>query len=162
NTQGQFHIKVSGHISCGGGGGGSPIYIEANWFGDVVSRHWEARPDIKGGEMMLPQDQSVDPAEPTTVVVGAGSKGRCELLEATDRDTWTYGSQSGQEDDSVTYKWTASEGGFYTDANPNGDATQATTRIAYWKAPAATGTYTLQCVVDDQGTVQSPDSGTRD
>jgi len=158
NKSGAFNIKVTGKISCGNGGPGELIDIEANWFGDVVSKNWQANPDIKGGEMILPQDQSVDPAEPATVVVGVGSKVRCELLSATDRDTWNYGSQSGQEDDSVTYKWTASGGGFY----PSGTATEATTRIAYWKAPTATGTYTLQCVVDDEGDVQSPDSGTRD
>jgi len=37
NTTGEFHVTVSGKITCGTGGNGEPIDFEAGWDGEIPS-----------------------------------------------------------------------------------------------------------------------------
>jgi|GEM_PF-2671056 len=146
---GSFSVRVNGKIVCGDGGDGEPIPFEAGWDGEVVAKDWKAEPAIEGGELVKPQDQTASPATPAVVLVKTSSEVDCEVTEATDKDSWKEGDDEGDDDDTIKYKWTASGGGFVTDANPTGDAPFAETRTAKWKAPDEPGDYTLECTIDD-------------
>ena len=160
---GAFSVGVTGKITCGSGGDGAPIDISATWSGDVLAKEWEADPDIEGGKMMKPQNQTVSPATPSVVLVKTNSEVDCEVTEATDKDKWTAGEDEGEDDDTVKYKWTASGGGFVTSEHPTGDAPNAETRTAKWKAPAEPGDYTLECTIDDlPKELKENETGTRD
>lgn len=98
--------------------------------------------------LIAPQDQRAAPAAPTTVTVASGGQLTCTVEEGVDKDRWRMPDGStGLQNDVVTYAWSA------TDANGASvgrfaDAGRASTT---WTAPAAQGTVTLQCAIDDQG-----------
>lgn len=80
-------------------------------------------------------------------------------IHATDTDT--FGCNPGvKQPGSLVYVWSSSGGpqgyGYFS---PNGGADASTTT---WTAPAATGTYTLTCRVDDVDQLQSCECGARD
>jgi hypothetical protein len=89
-------------------------------------------------------------------VVAINENVACAVNDATDKDHWKRGSQEGDEDDVIRYKWSAN-GGVFTD--PNQQSTG-------WKSDKP-GTFTLKCTIDDQwegdakGITPPGESGTR-
>ena len=100
---------------------------------------------------------------PTAIAGGALTKDKDSVLigktldvsidEATDRDHWTRANSAGDEDDEITYEWTAVEGTFIGDRDK---------KTAQWQAPAEKGEYKVLCTIDDKATKGAHDTGTRD
>lgn len=165
---GVFNVGVSGNISCGGGSG-SPLTFATSVNGEVLAKHWKPEPDITGGVMIAPQNQSATPtpAHVMTRVRNASSGGpvACEVTEATDLDTWEVLDETDTEEDDVIYTWSASGGTFDDPEHPGTRKDTVKGRTTQWYAPEnIVGYFTLTCTIDDKPKEikKPPESGRRD
>lgn len=162
---GVFNVGVSGNISCGSGGDGPPLTFATSVNGEVLAKHWKPEPDITGGVIIKPQNQSVTPVVPTHVLIKYGRTLNCEVTEATDLDTWDILDETDTEEDDVSYEW-KSDGGakFQNPADPNAPLATVKERTATWIAPTdLVGDFNLTCVIDDKPKeVELPETGKRD
>lgn len=159
-----FNVKVTGKITCGNGGGGGPIDIEAEWFGNVKNKDWDTGTAIgeefhedgtttKNGRIIKPQDWRVDPPAPPIVLVDPGETVDFEIETATDYDHWTKGDQEKSEKDTVdSYTWEVLNGGTLTPSDGKGKAVT-------WKAPDQGGPYLIKCTVEDEPNPIKEDEG---
>jgi plastocyanin len=105
-------------------------------------------------QMTLP----VEPNGPGSVLVPTNDTVSCVVEESHDVDHWDQADQSGDEDDIVTYDWTAQD----SNGQNAGSFTDGDTLTAQWHAPATPGTYTLTCTIDDVAATDATDIGSRD
>ncbi len=122
---GDYTIQLTGHIafhsSCGDAAGQDTKTIDVHVGGKV----WKLGDPIQGGDLVKPANQQGPLTKMLNIEQNASMD--LELSQATDTDHWTQGTDQGDEDDNtLTYKWTADDGVF---SSPNGRTTK-------WTAPS--------------------------
>ena len=122
---------------------------------------------VPNGRITAPQDQTVNPAAPAKVYAGPLQEVACSVEAATDYDTKWSGASSSLVSDALgasCYVWTG--GNFVTGHDGSGNpitAASATGTSATWLAPAAAGSYTITCTINDVPTPPGTgETGTRD